>query len=53
MTDNECEKVEGANIGEVKEQIKAILDENLLVEDGREESSEITDFNLEINEVEE
>ena len=45
MTDSEYESVkEQADTGEVEKEIKKILDFELLSEDGREESSKITEF---------
>ena len=45
MTNSEYENTkEKADTGEVEKEIKKILDDELLAEDGREESSKITEF---------
>ena len=45
MTDSEYEGTkEQVDTGEVEKEIKKILDFELLTEDGREESSKITEF---------
>lgn len=45
MTNNEYENTkEKADTGEVEKEIKKILDDELLTEDGREERSKITSF---------
>ena len=45
MADKEYEETKKqADIGEVEKEIKTTLDEELLAEDGREESSKITSF---------
>lgn len=45
MTDSEYEGIKKqVDVGEVEKEIKNMLDENLLAEDGREERSKITEF---------
>lgn len=45
MTNSEYENTqEKADVGEVEKEIKNMLDGELLAEDGREESSKITEF---------
>ena len=45
MTNSEYENSqEKADVGEVEKEIKNMLDDELLAEDGREESSKITEF---------
>ena len=45
MTNSEYENTqEKADMGEVEKEIKNILDDELLAEDGREETSKITEF---------
>lgn len=51
LTNSEYEKIkEQADTGEVEKEIKNMLDENLLTEDGREESSKITSFYFGVDE---
>lgn len=51
LTNSEYEKIkEQADAGEVEKEIKNMLDENLLAEDGREESSKITSFYFGVDE---
>ena len=45
MTNSEYENTqEKADVGEVEKEIKNMLDGELLAEDGREESSKLTEF---------
>ena len=45
MTDSEYENTkEKSDMGEVEKEIKSVLDDDMLAEDGREESSKITEF---------
>lgn len=45
LADREYEDIkEQADLGEVEKEIKNMLDDELLAEDGREESSKITEF---------
>lgn len=45
MADSEYEETkEHADTGEIEKEIKNMLDDELLAEDGREESSKITEF---------
>lgn len=45
MTNSEYENTkEKADLGEVEKEIKNMLDDELLAEDGREESSKLTEF---------
>jgi hypothetical protein len=51
MADREYEHVkEQADTGEVEKEIKKILDNELLAEDGREERSKITSFYFGVDE---
>ena len=51
LTDREYKEIkEQADIGEVEKEIKNMLDENLLAEDGREERSKITEFYFGVDE---